>query len=328
VRKIIAYYRVSTDRQGKSGLGLDAQRAAIARFVETEQLELIGEHTEVETGKGADAFERRPVLREAMEQARKARATVCVAKLDRLSRDVAFISSLMAKRVPFVVAELGPDVDPFVLHLYAALAEKERALIAERTRVALARRKARGLPLGNVASLATAHVKGAAANRAAAEAFARNVLPVIREIQNSGVGSLRAIAGALNARGIPTARGGRWHESTVRNALKRAKPDRPRLPGRSCAHCGAWFHPRTAQRFCSRACAYAGGESWAPRLTDDTRRELAALLEAGAADATIVRATGVSPALVSRIRHGTRRLWPIERGVAEAADKQTDDDGE
>jgi len=197
VRKIVACYRVSTDRQGKSGLGLDAQRAAIARFVETDQLELIGEHTEVETGKGANTFERRPVLREAMEQARKARAAVCVAKLDRLSRDVAFISTLIAKRVPFVVAELGPDVDPFVLHLYAALAEKERALIAERTRVALAGRKARGLPPGNVASLGTAHVKGAAANRAAAEAFARNVLPVIREIQNSGVGSLRAIASAL-----------------------------------------------------------------------------------------------------------------------------------
>jgi DNA invertase Pin-like site-specific DNA recombinase len=105
---------------------------------------------------------------------------------------------------------------------FAALAEKERALIADRTRAALAQRKARGLPLGNVASLATAHVKGAAANRTAADAFARNVLPVIREIQKSGVHSFRAIASALNARGIPTARGGNWHDSTVRNALKHA----------------------------------------------------------------------------------------------------------
>jgi DNA invertase Pin-like site-specific DNA recombinase len=139
----------------------------------------------VETGKGVDALERRPVLRAAMEQARKVKAAVCVAKLDRLSRDVAFISGLMAKRVPFIVAELGPDVDPFVLHMFAALAEKERALISARTKAALAQRKARGLPLGNVASLASAHVKGAEANRTAADAFARNVLPVIREIQTS-----------------------------------------------------------------------------------------------------------------------------------------------
>ena len=223
MHQIIAYYRVSTTAQGRSGLGLEAQREAVACFVAAEHLELISEHTEVETGKGADAFDRRPVLRAAIEQARKAKAAVCVAKLDRLSRDVAFISGLMAKRVPFVVAELGPDVDPFVLHLYAALAEKERALIAARTREALARRKARGLPLGNVASLATAHVKGAEANRTAADAFARNVLPVIREIQKSGVRSFRAIAAALNARGIPTARGGQWHDSTVRNVLKHAE---------------------------------------------------------------------------------------------------------
>jgi DNA invertase Pin-like site-specific DNA recombinase len=220
MHQIVAYFRVSTATQGKSGLGLEAQREAVARFVATEHLELIGEHIEIETGKGADALDRRPVLRTAMEQARKAKAGVCVAKLDRLSRDVAFISGLMAKRVPFVVAELGPDVDPFVLHMFAALAEKERALISARTKAALAQRKARGLPLGNPAALVTAHVKGAAANRAAADVFARNVLPVIREIQKSGVCSNRAIAGALNARGIPTARGGQWHDSTVRNALK------------------------------------------------------------------------------------------------------------
>jgi DNA invertase Pin-like site-specific DNA recombinase len=222
VRQITAYYRVSTTAQGRSGLGLEAQREAVTRFVAAEGLELLGEHIEVETGKGADALERRPVLRAAMEQARKAKAAVCVAKLDRLSRDVAFISGLMARRVPFVVAELGPDVDPFVLHMFAALAEKERALISARTKAALAQRKARGLPLGNPAALVEAHVKGAEANRTAADAFARNVLPVIREIQKSGVQSFRAIASALNARGIPTARGGQWHDSTVRNALKHA----------------------------------------------------------------------------------------------------------
>jgi DNA invertase Pin-like site-specific DNA recombinase len=221
--QVIAYYRVSTARQGRSGLGLDAQREAVARFVNAEQLELLAEHVEIETGKGADALERRPVLRAAMAQARKSKTSVVVAKLDRLSRNVAFISGLMNKHVPFIVAELGPDVEPFMLHVYAALAEKERALISERTRAALAQRRARGLPLGNTAALAKVHVKGAEANRAAADAFARNVLPIIREIQASGVRSYRAIAGALNARGIPTARGGDWHDSTVRNALKHAQ---------------------------------------------------------------------------------------------------------
>jgi DNA invertase Pin-like site-specific DNA recombinase len=112
-------------------------REAIALFVAAEHLELLGEHIEVETGKGSDALERRSVLRAAMDQARKAKAAVCVAKLDRLSRDVAFISGLMAKRVAFIVAELGPDVDPFVLHMFAALAEKERALISARTSIRL-----------------------------------------------------------------------------------------------------------------------------------------------------------------------------------------------
>ena len=112
-----------------------------------------------------------------MAQARKAKTSVVVAKLDRLSRDVAFISGLMAHRIPFVVAELGSDADPFMLHIYAALAEKERALIAERTRLALARKKAQGALLGNRTNLAEASAKGTAANRKAADAFAANVLP-------------------------------------------------------------------------------------------------------------------------------------------------------
>ena len=129
MKSAIAYYRVSTQRQGRSGLGIEAQRATVARFAEAEGMTLLAEYIEVETGKGADALDRRPQLAAALEAARKAKCPVVVAKLDRLSRDVAFISGLMAQRVPFIVAELGADADPFMLHLYAALAEKERRLI-------------------------------------------------------------------------------------------------------------------------------------------------------------------------------------------------------
>jgi len=222
MRSVIAYYRVSTDKQGKAGLGIEAQREAVQRFVAAEGLTILAEHTEVETGKGADALDRRPVLREALAQARKAKVAVVVAKLDRLSRDVAFIAGLMAQGVPFVVAELGADADPFMIHIYAALAEKERSMIAERTRAALARKKAAGAVLGNRTNLAEAAVMGAAANREGADAFAANVLPIVREIQAAGAMTARAVSDALNARGVRTARGGAWHNSTVRNLLGRA----------------------------------------------------------------------------------------------------------
>jgi len=242
VRKpIIAYLRVSTDRQGKSGLGLDARRDAIARFAEAEGLETISELVEVETGKGADALDRRPVLREALVVARKTKAAICVAKLDRLSRDVHFISGLMVHKVPFIVTTLGADADPFMLHIYAAFAEKERALISERTREALSRKKAQGAVLGNRTNLVEAQAKGAAVTRERAAAFARNVLPVVREIQQTGTRDMRGIAAALNARGVRTARGGVWHQSNVRNLLLRgdaaaptpspsAAPQPPALP--------------------------------------------------------------------------------------------------
>jgi DNA invertase Pin-like site-specific DNA recombinase len=220
--KIVSYLRVSTAGQGRSGLGLEAQRDAIARFAAAEGLEIISELVEVETGKGSDALDRRPLLREALALARKHRAAVCVAKLDRLSRDVAFIANLMVQRVPFIVTELGADVDPFMLHIYAALAEKERALISERTTAALARAKAHGVRLGNPTNLAEASRKGADAGHAAADAFAANVLPIVRQLQASGLITLRELAEALNARGIHTARGGAWHQSTVRNLLMRA----------------------------------------------------------------------------------------------------------
>ena len=222
MRSAVAYLRVSTGKQGRNGLGIEAQREAIARFMAAERLKLLGEHVEVESGKGADALEPRPVLREALAQARKAKAAVVVAKLDPLSRDVAFISGLMAQRVPFIVAELGADADPFMLHIYAALAEKERALIAERTRLALAQRKAQGALLGNRTNLADAQARAHEVNRATAEAFAANVLPIVRQIQAAGVSGLQNLADALNDRGVRTARGGAWHNSTVRNLLARA----------------------------------------------------------------------------------------------------------
>src|SRR3954465_15699198 len=127
--KAVAYFRVSTEKQGKSGLGLDAQRGAVGRFAAEHGHEIAAEFVEVETGKGADALDRRPQLAAALKKAKTERCPVIVAKLDRLSRDVAFISGLMAQRVAFIVAELGPDVDPFFLHIYAALAEKERSLM-------------------------------------------------------------------------------------------------------------------------------------------------------------------------------------------------------
>ena len=220
---LVAYIRVSTAGQGKSGLGIEAQRQAVQRFADTEGCELIGEFVEVETGKGADALDRRPKLTAALSAARKAKGAVVVAKLCRLSRDVAFISGLMAHRVPFIVAELGAEADPFMLHIYAALAEKERRLIAQRTRDALAAKKAQGAVLGNRTNLTEAQAMGAAANRKAAVDFAANVLPIIRQIEASGITGPRAIATALNARGVRTARGGEWHHSTVRNLLSRTR---------------------------------------------------------------------------------------------------------
>jgi DNA invertase Pin-like site-specific DNA recombinase len=219
--KLVAYLRVSTSRQGRSGLGLEAQRDAIARFAKAEVMAVIAEMVEVETGKGSDALDRRPVLREALALARKHKAAICVAKLDRLSRDVAFISGLMAQRIPFIVAELGADADPFMLHIYAALAEKERALISERTRLALAQKKAAGALLGNRTNLAEASTKGAAAQREAADAFAANVLPIIEKLRASGVTSLSGLATTLNERNVRTARDARWHATSVRNLLAR-----------------------------------------------------------------------------------------------------------
>ena len=219
--KTFFYIRVSTAQQGRSGLGIEAQRQALQHFAQAEGIEVLGEYVEVETGKGTDALERRPQLKAVLSAARKNRCRIAVAKLDRLSRDVHFISGLMAQKVPFWVAELGPDVDPFVLHLFAALAEKERALISTRTRQALAAAKARGVALGNP-RLHVARKNAVETVTASADKFAANVLPIIREAQKAGATTLRDIAAALNARGVATARGGQWHAKSVSNILERA----------------------------------------------------------------------------------------------------------
>jgi DNA invertase Pin-like site-specific DNA recombinase len=218
----VAYIRVSTAQQGRSGLGIEAQRDAIQRFAAAEGIELVAEFVEVETGKGSDALDRRPQLAAALSAARRTGCPVIVAKLDRLSRDVAFIAGLMAQRVPFIVAELGADPDPFMLHLWAALAEKERAMISQRTRDALARAKANGKQLGNRTNLAEAQASGRQVQVDQARQRAANLLPVVREIQTAGCSTLREIAAVLNRRGIQTPRGGAWTAMAVKRVIDRA----------------------------------------------------------------------------------------------------------
>jgi len=211
MKTAIAYTRVSTGKQAKSGLGLEAQEAALARFAEAEGYKLMQTFTEVETGKGADALDRRPQLNAALALAKKHKAPIIVAKLDRLSRDVHFISGLMSHKTPFIVAELGSDADPFMLHLYAALAEKERRLISQRTRDALAAKKALGVRLGGLNA-------GGIRKRDEALERAEALRPVFAEL--AGL-SHRKIAIELNARNIATPQGGRWHAVTVKRVLER-----------------------------------------------------------------------------------------------------------
>ena len=146
-----------------------------------------------------------------------------VSKLDRLSRDVAFVAGLMAQRVPFIVAELGRDADPFMLHLYAALAEKERRLISERTKAALAIRKASGSKLGNPSNIGYAGNVGRASLIAAADAHAESLLPLLRALRSEGAITIGAVTRLLNERKIRTPRGSRWHVSSVANLLARAQ---------------------------------------------------------------------------------------------------------
>jgi DNA invertase Pin-like site-specific DNA recombinase len=220
----IAYTRVSTEGQRKSGLGLEAQRSAIEVFAAREGLTISQWFTEAESGKGADALKLRPQLAEALKAARKAKGPVLVAKLDRLSRDVHFISGLMAERVEFIVTELGRQADPFVLHLYAALAEKERNMISERTKAGLASTKAHGTKLGMHArskkDVRRISQRGADANKAAALGRLTSLRWAIESALKDAP-SLRQAVELLNTRGVPSPAGGRWHQPSLTKAADR-----------------------------------------------------------------------------------------------------------
>lgn len=213
--KYVAYFRVSTDRQGKSGLGLDAQRAAVAKHI--GQSELIAEFTEIESGRKND----REQLAAALATAKRAKATLVIAKLDRLARNVHFISGLLESSVPFVCADM-PEADRTFLQMMAVFAEWEARKISERTKAALAQVKAQGRTLGcptpEIGSAA-----GIARIQAKADAYALRVGPVVRDIiKLTGASTLRDIAQQLSQRGIETPRGNfEWRASQVSNLLKR-----------------------------------------------------------------------------------------------------------
>lgn len=220
--RVVAYYRVSTDGQGRSGLGLEAQRSAVRHLCDARDWSIIAEFTEIESGKRNS----RPQLAAALNRAKVMGAKLVVAKLDRLSRDAEFTLKVRNSGVDFACAD-NPDVNRLTIGLLAVINEDERDRIAERTRVALAAAKARGVRLGNpngAASLRRAGKgNGAALKAVKANAAARAVdyAPIIRDIRAGGAVSLPAIAKELNERGIITARGGRWHPSSVRNLLSR-----------------------------------------------------------------------------------------------------------
>jgi DNA invertase Pin-like site-specific DNA recombinase len=226
--KIVAYLRVSTGRQGKSGLGLQAQREIIKTLADRYRFRILSEHIEVESAKRDD---NRPKLREALIECQRTGATLVVAKLDRLSRDLAFIANLMKTKVQFLAADF-PEGNALTLHIRGAFAEYERTLISERTRNALqaakVRRKEQGLkPLGNPQNLTDAarakgRVEAAKSICSKADEYASRIAPIIREIQQQQGISLHAIARKLSADGELTPRGSTtWTGTTVRNVLKR-----------------------------------------------------------------------------------------------------------
>jgi len=227
--KAVAYYRVSTAKQGSSGLGLDAQRSAVEALCAGRGWEIIAPpFTEVESGKRDD----RPELAKALERCKVTGAALVVAKLDRLSRNVAFLATLQDSGVKFVAADM-PEANELTIHIMAAVAQAERKAISKRTKEALAAAKARGQRLGNpngAAALRRA-AKGSGAGTAAAQrnadVHAARLRPIVERMRGGGLTSLGALAGALNAEGMVTPRGGRWHASSVRNLLARLSAVQP-----------------------------------------------------------------------------------------------------
>lgn len=208
----VAYYRVSTDRQGQSGLGLEAQASAVAAFVAGRSGELVGTFTEVESGRKAE----RPQLTAALDACRRRKATLVIAKLDRLARNVAFIARLMESGVEFVAVD-NPHATKLLIHLLAAFAEHERDQISMRTKAALGAAKARGVKLGNPRP-AEAAARGRAVLAAEAAPARERALPIVQRMRSEGA-SLRAIATALTMEGVPPLRGQAWHPETVRQLL-------------------------------------------------------------------------------------------------------------
>lgn len=214
--KFVSYFRVSTDRQGTSGLGLEAQRHAVDVYLNGGPWKMVAEFTEVESGKRAD----RPELAKAIAACKKHKAKLVIAKLDRLSRNLAFIAALMDSGVEFIATD-NPHANKLTIHILAAVAQHEREAISQRTKEALAAAKARGKKLGGP-NIAEARQRSLAARQRHADVFVANVRPIIREIQESGITSLRGVARALNARGVKTSRGSaQWTGVQVSAALQR-----------------------------------------------------------------------------------------------------------
>lgn len=217
--KFVSYLRVSTQRQGKSGLGLEAQREAVAEYLNGGRWSLVAELVEIESGKRKD----RPKLAEALSLCRAHKATLIIAKLDRLARNVNFISNLMEAGVEFVAVDL-PQANRLTVHIMAAMAEHEAAMISARTKAALAAAKARGTQLGgyrwNSLKIGTkGRTASIQARRENAAKRAADLFPIVETIQAEGAGSLREIAAGLNQRGITTARGGNWSAVQVQRLL-------------------------------------------------------------------------------------------------------------
>lgn len=215
----VAYYRVSTERQGRSGLGLEAQRHAVQQWLNGGNWSLIGEYTEVESGARSD----RKQLLAAIAQCRVHRAKLVIAKLDRLARNVAFVSNLMESGVDFVAVDF-PEANRLTVHILAAVAEHERGMISERITAALQAAKARGTKLGGWRGgpLPTEEIckLAATARTEKARQWAQYLAATVAAIQAEGIVSANGIAKALNERNIPTPRNGKWHPSSVIGLLK------------------------------------------------------------------------------------------------------------